>query len=107
MVKLAASDAQIIYDSLSANQLLGVGIPRMDILKDKAWLQRDFAIVASDGNPLRIGQIISSEPPTSAPMWRMPMTTNQGSQTRLAWAYATSARVLEQRTKRQNMDKAR
>jgi hypothetical protein len=39
-------------------QLPRNGIPRMDDLEDKPWGMREFAIVDSDGNLLRIGQVL-------------------------------------------------
>ena len=51
-------DVEGIYRSFSSSQLPRTGIPRMDILEDKPWGLREFAIVDADGNLLRIGQII-------------------------------------------------
>ena len=52
-------DVEGIYRSFSSSLLPRTGIPRMDILEDKPWGLREFAIVDADGNLLRIGQIIS------------------------------------------------
>ena len=52
-------DVEDIYRSFSSSQLPRTGIPRMDILEDKPWGLREFAIVDADGNLLRIGQIIA------------------------------------------------
>ena len=52
-------DVEGIYRSFSSGQLPCTGIPRMDILEDKPWGLREFAIVDTDGNLLRIGQIIA------------------------------------------------
>jgi catechol 2,3-dioxygenase-like lactoylglutathione lyase family enzyme len=52
-------DVEGIYRSFAASQLLHTGIPRMDILEDKPWGLREFAVVDADGNLLRIGQIIT------------------------------------------------
>ena len=51
-------DVEDIYRSFSSSQLPRTGIPRMDILEDKPWGHREFAVVDTDGNLLRIGQII-------------------------------------------------
>ena len=52
-------DVEDIFRSFSHSQLLRKGIPRMDVLEDKPWGLREFAIVDLDGNLLRIGQIIA------------------------------------------------
>jgi catechol 2,3-dioxygenase-like lactoylglutathione lyase family enzyme len=51
-------DVESIYKSFSSSQLPRQGIPRMDTLEDKPWGLREFAVVDSDGNLLRIGQVI-------------------------------------------------
>ena len=52
-------DVESIYKSFSSSQLPRSGIPRMEILEDKPWGLREFAIVDPDGNLLRVGQVIS------------------------------------------------
>jgi catechol 2,3-dioxygenase-like lactoylglutathione lyase family enzyme len=52
-------DVEAIYRSFSSCKLPRKGIPRMDVLEDKPWGLREFAVVDLDGNLLRIGQIIS------------------------------------------------
>ncbi len=52
-------DVDGVYRAFSASQLPRTGIPRMDMLEDKPWGLREFAIVDIDGNLLRIGQVIS------------------------------------------------
>ena len=52
-------DVEEIFRSFSSSQLPLKGIPRMDVLEDKPWGLREFAIVDPDGNLLRIGQIIA------------------------------------------------
>jgi catechol 2,3-dioxygenase-like lactoylglutathione lyase family enzyme len=52
-------DVKAIYRSLSSGGLPRTGIPRMDMLEDKPWGLREFAIVDPDGNLLRIGQVIN------------------------------------------------
>lgn len=51
-------DVESIYSVILAAQLPRVGIPRMDMLEDKPWGLREFAVVDPDGNLLRIGQVI-------------------------------------------------
>ena len=53
-------DVESIYRAFSSSQLPRAGIPRMDALEDKPWGLREFAIVDTDGNLLRIGQIIAT-----------------------------------------------
>lgn len=55
-VRVQAVDA--IYLDFSAARLPRQGIPRMDILEDKPWGMREFAVIDEDGNLLRIGQAI-------------------------------------------------
>ena len=50
-------DVDGFYRSCTAAQLPTAGIPRMDVLEDKPWGLREFAIIDPDGNLLRIGQI--------------------------------------------------
>ncbi|OGB16675.1 MAG: bleomycin resistance protein [Burkholderiales bacterium RIFCSPLOWO2_12_67_14] len=51
-------DVESIYRSVLSSQLPRSGIPRMDVLEDKPWGLREFAVVDPDGNLLRIGQVI-------------------------------------------------
>ena len=51
-------DVESIYKSFSSSQLPRSGIPRMEVLEDKPWGLREFAIVDPDGNLLRVGQVI-------------------------------------------------
>lgn len=53
-------DVESIYRSFLSSQLPRTGIPRMDLLEDKPWGLREFAIVDPDGNLLRVGQIIAN-----------------------------------------------
>lgn len=53
-------DVESVYRSMSSSQLPSTGIPRMDTLEDKPWGLREFAVVDTDGNLVRIGQIIQS-----------------------------------------------
>jgi catechol 2,3-dioxygenase-like lactoylglutathione lyase family enzyme len=47
-----------IYLGLATARLPRHGIPRMDVLEDKPWGMREFAVIDEDGNLLRIGQEI-------------------------------------------------
>jgi uncharacterized glyoxalase superfamily protein PhnB len=51
-------DVQNIYQAFASSQLSKSGIPRMDVLEDKPWGLREFAVIDLDGNLLRIGEII-------------------------------------------------
>lgn len=53
-------DVERFYSSCSSSQLPRTGIPRMDVLEDKPWGLREFAIVDPDGNLIRIGQVIET-----------------------------------------------
>ena len=55
---IRVSDAESVYRAFSSARLPGKGIPRQDVLEDKAWGMREFAIVDPDGNLLRIGQAL-------------------------------------------------
>ena len=55
---LRVQDAAAWHRELASAQLPLHGIPRMDPLKDKPWGMREFAVVDSDGNLIRIGQIL-------------------------------------------------
>jgi len=55
---LRVQDVEEIYQVCLAAQLPRKGIPRLDVLEDKPWGLREFAIVDLDGTLLRIGQII-------------------------------------------------
>lgn len=53
-------DVESVYRSMSSSRLPSSGIPRMDTLQNKPWGLREFAVVDTDGNLLRIGQVIES-----------------------------------------------
>lgn len=55
---LRMGDVARIHRAFAAAGLPNRGIPRMDVLEDKPWGLREFAIVDPDGNLLRIGQVI-------------------------------------------------
>ncbi len=46
------------YQPMATAKLPRKGIPRMDALAVKPWGMKEFAIVDSDGNLLRIGQVV-------------------------------------------------
>ncbi|HEY7635023.1 MAG TPA: VOC family protein [Gemmatimonadales bacterium] len=52
------SDVDSIHQEFASAELPRIGIPRQDVLEDKPWGMREFAIVDPDGNLLRIGQIL-------------------------------------------------
>jgi hypothetical protein len=56
MCYIRVSDVESIHRAFTLAELPRKGIPRMDALEDKPWGLREFAIVDSDGNLLRIGQ---------------------------------------------------
>ncbi len=53
-------DVESIYPAFTSAKLPRKGIPRMDVLADKPWGMREFAVIDPDGNLLRIGQKIDS-----------------------------------------------
>ena len=58
MCYIRVSDAESIYRAFALAELPRKGIPRLDALDDKPWGMREFAIVDSDGNLIRIGQTL-------------------------------------------------
>lgn len=52
-------DVQSFFQAVASSKLPSTGIPRMDILEDKPWGLREFALVDLDGNLLRIGEVIN------------------------------------------------
>lgn len=52
------ADVAPLYRDFQAAQLPARGIPRMDVLADKPWGLREFAVVDEDGNLMRIGQVL-------------------------------------------------
>lgn len=57
---IRVSDVETFYRSCLKAQLPRSGIPRMDVLENKPWGLREFAVVDPDGNLIRIGQILAS-----------------------------------------------
>ena len=58
MCYIRVSDVESIYRAFALAELPRRGIPRLDALDDKPWGMREFAIVDSDGNLIRIGQTL-------------------------------------------------
>jgi catechol 2,3-dioxygenase-like lactoylglutathione lyase family enzyme len=52
-------DVDEFYLSCALSGLPSTGIPRMEVLEDKPWGLREFAVIDPDGNLIRIGQIIA------------------------------------------------
>ncbi len=55
---IRVSDVRSLYEAFASAGLPGRGIPRQDVLQDKPWGMREFAIVDPDGNLIRIGQVL-------------------------------------------------
>lgn len=54
---IRVTDVDSFYRACVSCALPSTGIPRMDVLEDKPWGLREFAIVDPDGNLIRIGQV--------------------------------------------------
>jgi hypothetical protein len=54
----ATWEVDSIYRAFVSADLPRRGIPRQDVLEDKPWGMREFAVVDPDGNLLRIGQTL-------------------------------------------------
>ena len=54
---LRVSNVENIYAEFSRASLPRQGIPRQDLLEDKSWGMREFAVVDPDGNLVRVGQV--------------------------------------------------
>lgn len=57
---IRVSDVESWYRDCSNVGLSRSGIPRLDILENKPWGLREFALVDSDGNLLRVGQVLKA-----------------------------------------------
>ena len=53
---LRVQDVEAMYTSFSAANLPNEGIPRMEVLENKPWGMREFAVIDEDGTLIRIGQ---------------------------------------------------
>lgn len=51
------NDVDAVHQAMSSAGLPAKGIPRLDLVGDKPWGMREFALVDPDGNLVRIGQI--------------------------------------------------
>ncbi len=58
MCYIRVSDVDSIYRAFASAQLPRNGVPRQDSLEDKPWGMREFAIIDSDSNLIRIGQTL-------------------------------------------------
>ena len=56
---IRVSDVEGVYQAFASAELSRKGIPRQDVLEDKPWGMREFAIVDPDGNLIRIGETLS------------------------------------------------
>lgn len=56
MCYLRVANVDELYAEFRSAELPSYGIPRMDVITDKPWGMREFAIVDEDGNLIRIGQ---------------------------------------------------
>jgi len=56
---IRVTDVESVHRACSSSQLPRTGIPRMEVLEDKPWGLREFAIIDPDGSLIRIGQIIA------------------------------------------------
>lgn len=52
---LRVVDVDAVWRAMAAAQLPVAGIPRLEMVGDKPWGMREFAVVDEDGNLLRIG----------------------------------------------------
>lgn len=50
------SDVDSLYEELRAANLPWHGIPRMEVVEDKPWGMREFALLDNDGNLLKFGR---------------------------------------------------
>jgi uncharacterized glyoxalase superfamily protein PhnB len=58
MCYLRVADVEAVYRAFTGAGLPQAGMPRMDVLADKPWGMREFAVVDPDGNLLRVGQAL-------------------------------------------------
>lgn len=56
MCYLRVENVDALYEEFAARELPRSGIPRIDMISDKPWGMREFAIVDEDGNLIRIGK---------------------------------------------------
>jgi catechol 2,3-dioxygenase-like lactoylglutathione lyase family enzyme len=53
---LRVQDVQAMYDALSVANLPRNGIPRIEVLENKPWGMKEFAVIDEDGTLIRVGQ---------------------------------------------------
>lgn len=58
MCYIRVADVESMYRDFSSMELPRHGIPRRDVLEEKPWGMREFAVVDPDGNLIRIGQTL-------------------------------------------------
>ncbi|AVP98471.1 glyoxalase/bleomycin resistance/extradiol dioxygenase family protein [Ahniella affigens] len=58
---LRVQDARAWYQAFQRANLPNQGIPRLDALSAKPWGMLEFALVDSDGNLIRVGQVLDPE----------------------------------------------
>lgn len=61
MCYLRVKDADALYEEFSSIGLPSVGIPRLTKPRDEMWGMREFTIVDTSGNLLRIGHDLNAE----------------------------------------------
>lgn len=61
---LRVSQVEPLFHAFQTQSLPCEGIPRLGALEDKAWGMREFSLVDSSGNLIRIGQVIAAGAPT-------------------------------------------
>ena len=57
MCYIRVADVESFYRAVGLADLPRSGIPRQDVLAEKPWGMREFAVVDPDGNLIRIGQV--------------------------------------------------
>jgi catechol 2,3-dioxygenase-like lactoylglutathione lyase family enzyme len=55
---IRVADVNALYQAFQSASLPRQGIPRMDVITDKPWAMREFAVIDDDGNLLRVGQVL-------------------------------------------------
>lgn len=55
---LRVADVDALYTAFRTAGLPARGRPRMDVLENKPWGMREFAVIDEDGNLLRVGQVL-------------------------------------------------
>lgn len=58
MCYLRVGDVDALHRDMRTASLPVAGIPRLEMVGDKPWGMREFAVVDEDGNLVRIGQVL-------------------------------------------------